>query len=228
MTEPNNLMTGKQTLLDIQTKGILLSHQNNGQNVYTKKIRIRAEDIKNPICLKQHTNNGGLGLKDYKQWYYVKNDENYLAALYRGIDTKGKVIGDCDLLNLLTATQKVRVGNKLYESYMMKNQIRLDLYKVLKIGKTVILQESSKEDVLSLSHEKLWNRMYRIAGLSKSDRYIYVKLTHIMSSNPWIYISGEHSFDTAIEFRRYQVNNFIGLVEGEDFTISPTGKIITK
>ena len=211
-----NLETGKQTLADIQQNGILLPYKLNGKDTYVKRVRVRAADVKSPIKLKSHTNNLGTNLKDYKQYYYVKNDENYLIALYRGKDSS------CSLtLNLLDAIKAKNNGQELYPN--AKDGKRL--YKVLKIGKIVILQENYDEDVFSLPSEAIWKRMYRVAGLGKSGNRVFICLAHITQSSAWQYIPGKFSLDTFIESRRYQDNQFIGLVEGTDFTISPAGEI---
>ena len=219
----NNLENGKQTLADIQEKGILLPYQMNGKDVYVKRVRVRAKPT-SPLVLKKHNNVIGHTPKEYKQNYYVVNDENYLIALYRGKDEKGKDKSENITLNLLDAIKNKQNGNALYEP----KRNGLELYKVLKIGKIVILQKFYEENVFALPKELIWKRLYRIAGLSKSDGRSYVKLSHVLSSKPWAYISGVFDVDEGVEFRRYQVNNFIGLVEGKDFTISPTGEIIPK
>ena len=190
----------------------------NYQHILYKKI---SEDVY------EKTLDNGLKVviikkKDYKKNYYVVNDENYLISLYRGKDENGKVLANNLTVNLLEATKRKISGNELYPSKLEK----LDLYKVLKIGKIVILQNSYEENVCNLAHEQIWNRMYRISGLSKSANLSYVKLSHVLTSKPWAYIPGNFSLDDSVEFRRYQVNNFIGLVEGLDFSISPTGEII--
>lgn len=217
----NNLDSGKQSLADIQQKGILLPYQINGKDVYVKRIRIKAKPT-SPIPLKPHKNVIDKNPKDYKQKYYVVNDENYLIALYRGRDDKGKDTACSLTLNLLDAIKARNDGQMLYPD----NKNGMDLYKVLKIGKIVILQDSYDEDIWSLSSGQIWTRMYRVAGLAKSGGLSYVMLAHITSSNPWKYIPGFHPLNTGVEFRRYQVNNFIGLVEGTDFTISPAGEVI--
>ena len=217
----NNLENGIQTLGDIQKNGILLPYQMNGKDVYVKRVRIKAKTT-TPIILKTHLHESAKNGKDYKNNYYVVNDENYLIALYRGKDFEGKTAADNVTLNLLEASKRKKSGNELYSS----KQSGLDLYKVLKIGKVVILQNSYDENIFDLSQNKIWNRMYRISGLSKSANLSYVKLSHILTSKPWSYVPGNFSLDDYVEFRRYQVNNFIGLVEGSDFKISPSGEII--
>ena len=216
-----NLESGKQSLADIQEKGILLPYKLNGKDVYVKRIRLKAKPT-SPIVLKKHNNVINKNPKEYKQNYYVVNDENYLIAIYRGKDVKGKMCSSSLTLNLLDAIKAKNSGEELYP--IKKNG--LDLYKVLKIGKIVILQEKYDEDVFALPEKVLWNRMYRIAGLAKSGNIAYIKFSQIISGRPWEYLAGKNDLNCYSEFRRYQDNQFIGLVEGTDFTISPAGEII--
>ncbi|MBR0487338.1 MAG: hypothetical protein IJJ70_06520 [Treponema sp.] len=216
-----NLESGKQSLSDIQEKGILLPYQMNGKAVYVKRVRVMARPT-SPIILKQHHNVIDKNPKDYKQNYYVVNDENYLIALYRGKDDKGKDTACSLTLNLLDAIKAKNSGNELYPD----NKNGMDLYKVLKIGKIVILQDNYDEDIWSLTSDQVWKRMYRVAGLAKSANIVYIKLAHITQSGAWQYIPGKFDLNTFIESRRYQDNQFIGLVEGTDFNISPAGEII--
>lgn len=217
----NNLESGKQSLSDIQEKGILLPYQMNGKAVYVKRVRVMARPT-SPIILKQHHNVIDKNPKDYKQNYYVVNDENYLIALYRGKDDKGKDTACSLTLNLLDAIKAKNSGNELYPD----NKNGMDLFKVLKIGRIVILQENYDEDIWSLPSELVWKRMYRVAGLGKSGNRVFICFAHITQSGAWQYIPGKFNLNTFIESRRYQDNQFIGFVEGTDFTISPAGEII--
>jgi len=219
----NNLESGKQSLAEIQERGILLPYQMNGKNVYVKRIRVKAKPT-SPLVLKKHNNVIERNPKDYKQNYYVVNDENYLIALYRGKDDKGKEKSVSRTLNLLEAIKNKHNGKSLYESKVDG----LDLYKVLKIGKIVILQNSYDENIFDLSAEQIWKRMYRVAGLAKSGNRVFICLAHIIRQKAWEYISGKFELDSFVDCRRYQDNQFIGLVEGTDFTISPIGEIIPR
>ena len=166
--------------------------------------------------------------KDYKQNYYVVNDENYLLAIYRGKDEKGKDVSAHELCNLLDAVKSRQNKTELYPDFKEKNGINLKLYKVLKIGKTVILQNDVQEDVFALPKEKLWKRMYRIAGLARSDNRVLIDLVHIISANPYKYMEGEKGLNKGVECLRYLGTNFKGLAEGQDFAVSPIGEIIRK
>ena len=223
-----NIRDGIQTIEKIQQDGILLPFKMNDKRVFVKKIRILDETVKNPMKIKKHAEITTTGQKDFKQWYYAVNEENYLVALYKGKGSNGKSLSDCRILNLFDAVHQKQKKEALYSPEIVKDNNILTLYKVLKIGKIVLLQQKVDEDIFSLNSEGIWKRAYRVSGLSKSGNYIYVMLSHILSAKPWSYIPGNFDLDEAVEFRRYQVNNFIGLVEGADFTISPIGEIIPK
>lgn len=223
-----NIKEGIQSLKNIQQEGILLPEIIHNNRIYTKKIRVRDDTVKNPLQIKIHRDISNKTSKEYKQWYYAVNEENYLVALYRGKDTKGNPLADCKILSLFESILCKRTGKNLYLPEIRKNNVTIPIYTVLKMGKIVLLQKDMTEDLFSLPSEKIFKRAYRIAGLAKSGNYIYVMLSHILSSKPWEYVPGSFDLDDYVEFRRYQVNNFMGLVEGIDFTISPAGEIIKK
>lgn len=219
----SSLETGKQSLADIQKDGILLPYQMNGKDVYVKRVRIKAKPT-SPLILKKHNNIIDRNPKDYKQNYYVVNDENYLIALYRGKDEKGKSQSDYNVLNLLDAVHKKQNGEQLYPAEIEKKGIKLNLYKVLKIGKIVILKQTEDEDVFVLSKEKLWERVYSVIGIKTDGR---VKLTHISISTAWI-SKPNCPISEYSDFRLSSVNQLSVLLEGTDFIISPAGEIILK
>ena len=220
-----NIETGKQSITDIQEKGILLSTQRNGRDVYAKKIRLKVR-YSNPLILKQHKERANEKGREYKQNYYVVNDENYLIALYRGIDKKNKMVTDYHVLNLLEAVSRKHREEALYPNTIDKNGTVLPLYRVLKIGKIVIMQENKEEDVFALSREQLFSRLYRVAGIaSKPDGRI--KFVHVIIASP--HSPKGESFDNNIDkFKRISNSQLFCLVEGIDFIITPTGEIVRK
>ena len=216
-----NLESKIQTLPEIQRDGIKLPYQINNKVVYAKKIRIAAH-INNPIPLKIHKD---ISTKEYKQKYYVANDENYLLAVYRGINTKGKVESSFKVLNLLNATKSKQHKEILYSKYDESNGIKLNLYKTFTIGQIVILKETEDEDVFALPIEKLRNRIYSVVGLSSSGKQFFIKLTHLTISVPWSYMSASN-FDNIQNFRRYEPQKLCCLTENTDFKITPAGEIV--
>lgn len=186
-------------------------------------MRIKAKPTA-PLSIKDHHNAAKKTVKEYKQHYYVVNDENYVLAIYRGKNEKQKEESDFRVVNLLDAVHAKQQGNSLYPKSVLKQKTELDLYKVIKIGKTVILQESADEDVFALPPQKLWNRIYRVIGLASSGNDFYIKLTHCNISKAWSYMP-QNSFDSMLEFRRYSFKTIFCLLEGTDFKVLPTGEI---
>ena len=216
----DNLDKKIQTLPDIQRDGIKLPYQINNRDVYAKKIRIEAH-ISNPIELKKQKD---VSKKEYKQSYYVQNEENYFIALYRYTTEKGKIISDYIVSNLLNSVKNKQTGDVLYPLKIEKNGFVLSLYKVLKIGQIVIFQEDENEDVLSFPKDKLFSRIYRVAGIaSKPDG----RVNFVHAIIPGAFIKSKEQFPNGIEkYKRVSNSNLFILVEGKDFKISPTGEII--
>lgn len=221
----SNLETGKQSLADIQKDGILLPYQINGKDVYVKRVRIKAKPT-SPLVLKKHNNVIDHNPKDYKQSYYVVNDENYLIALYRGKDAKGKAQSDYIVLNLLDAVHKKQNGEQLYPPTKEKKDTNLKLYKVLKNGQIIILQNSVNENVFELSSKELFSRVYRISTLESDGR---VNLSHVMIAEAKNKDNKSQCVYEGIDkYKRLSNSGLNCLVEGTDFTISPAGEIILK
>ena len=164
--------------------------------------------------------------KDYKQNYYVVNDENYLIALYRGKDAKGKLQSSYIVLNLYDSVHKKQEKEELYPSTIEKKGVILQLYKVLKNGKIIILQNTIDENVFELSQKELFSRVYRIAILESDGR---INLSHIVVANAKNKDNKDECVYEGIDkYKRLSNSGLYCLVEGIDFTISPTGEIIKK
>ncbi len=88
-----------QSKPEIEKDGLLMPFTNQGRPIYVKKVRV-FDRTQNPIPLKSHRDKSKY---EYKQQYYVQNDSNYMLAIYRGVNAKGKEVSDYVLLNLLDA-----------------------------------------------------------------------------------------------------------------------------
>ncbi len=216
----DNLDKKIQTLPEIQSKGIKLPYKINNKDVYAKKIRITAR-ISNPIELKTHKD---ISSKDYKQKYYVDNDENYLVALYRGKDNKNKILTEKIVVNLLSVVKNQKENKKMFDSEIKKKDTILILHRVLKIGTIVIFKQDEDEDVFSLSKAELFSRIYKVFGIEGNGT---VKFSHVIISEARNNDNKNDVFRNSIpKYKRISVTNVPILVENTDFKISPTGEII--
>ena len=196
------------------------AYQINNKDVYAKKIRI-AVRISNPIELKLHKD---VSTKEYKQKYYVDNDENYLIALYRGKDNKNKLQAEKVVVNLLSAVKNQKETKKLYDSEIKKKDTILKLHKVLKIGTIVIFKQSEDEDVFSLNKEELFSRVYKVFGIEGNGT---IKFSHVVISEARNNDNKNDVFRNSIpKYKRISVAKVPILVENTDFKITPAGEII--
>ena len=193
--------------------------------MYVKHVRIKERPTK-PIALKPHQSVIKKNPKDYKQQYYVVNDENYLIALYRGKKGNGSAVSDYFVSNLLDSIKNKQAGKELYPLELTKKGAKLKLYKVLKNGKTVIFQNSENENILELSKKELFSRIYRVSGIENDGR---VSFTHLLVQKAKDKENKNDLLDEKIpKYKRVFHSAVYCLVEGTDFTVSPTGEIIKK
>ena len=165
-----------------------------------------------------------VSTKEYKQKYYVDNDENYLIALYRGKDNKNKLQAEKVVVNLLSAVKNQKETKKLYDSEIKKKDTILKLHKVLKIGTIVIFKQSEDEDVFSLNKEELFSRVYKVFGIEGNGT---IKFSHVVISEARNNDNKNDVFRNSIpKYKRISVAKVPILVENTDFKITPAGEII--
>jgi len=238
----------KMKLLEKQIVDLYSLPNKNGDPIPIKKVRIYATHITNPIHLKPQRDKSLKKAKPYKEQYHVANDNNYLMALYEGVNDKGKIIRDFEIKSNLEAgeffkcsvqeTLKAQSFNK-YEGLLPDKKIlkglELPLKAVVKIGTMVVLWENNPDEVWDLDNAEINSRLYKVVGLSeqviqKKYRYGTFVLRHNKEARPTteikvqdgVYEKGEETK----EYRKLNHNQFNALVEGVGFKLTPLGKII--
>jgi len=218
---------------------------NEAKKIPIIKVRCYTPTVTDPIHLKPHRDQS---IHDYKQYYYVANDTNYLMAIYEGKDNKGKTKRDFELVNLLEATEQLKLGNgreadnNLYPEKKFKNYGKPNEYIlpkltrngkdiVYKIGNLVLLCENNKLKVNWNDQTELQKRLYKIRGLShqtQKNSYGVIKLMHHQEARQASELKlqdGRFELGDGKMFRKLLHTQMDALVEGIDFTISTTGKI---
>ncbi|MBR6465305.1 MAG: CRISPR-associated protein Csn1 [Bacteroidales bacterium] len=203
---------------------------NEEKGVQIKKVRIFTPSVTNPIHLKDLRDKSRF---DYKQQLNVANDRNYCMGIYEGTDSKGKTKRSFKLVNNLNAVGAVNEGvsfnmipNEDSNGYRLKY--------ILKIGTMVLLYENTPDEIYEANQEELTRRLYKVVGLStliiqKKYEYGSVTLRYNQEARPLaevkpkngVFVQGE-GLRPAISILHSQMN---ALVEGFDFTLSPSGKI---
>ncbi len=208
----------------------------SGNPVPIKKIRYYTSDVTNPLFIKKHRD---VSRHEHKQFYHAKNDGNYCMAIYEGLDEKGKIFRSNQLINIIDAGKYFKLSNKdknVYPIAPEKDENLNPLKYILTKGKMVLIYDKYPKELYEMSEGKLLERLFEITQLDVEDSCIKLlhhsearekkKLTPLMGLK-----TGMKGGKNIGEHKKYPwikigVNSFDCLVEGYEFKLSPTGKII--
>ena len=200
---------------------------NEEKRVPIKKVRVFVPSVVSPIELKTHRD---ISEKEYKRLYYVANDSNYCMAVYEGAHPSFRLFSTMDVVKgLKTGTWK-----DLIPSMDEKNN---PLRFVLKVGMMVLFYENNPMELLDCPQEELSRRLYKITGMSSiviKNKYPYGRIT--LKHHQEARAESELKVPNGIWRKAAEYRAVIGLyhtqaaflVEGKDFDLSISGKIILK
>ncbi len=199
---------------------------NREKNVRIKKVRIFTT-LKETIHIRQHRD---ISKHDYKRCFHVRTENNYMVAIYEGVDAKGKVRREYEEIKVIDAARHYKVSNK--NKYPVNDIVPIQkkdyplIYK-LKLGLMVLLYENNAEEVWELDNSEIQKRLYKIIGMSLSDGRM-VLLHHQEAGKSTEIEMGNGAFKNGEKFRpkiRVSFNQFNALVDGVDFEINDLGEI---
>ena len=209
-------------------------YMNEDKGIVIKKVRCFANDVKKPINIRHQRD---LSTKEYKQQYHVKNDGNYMLAIYEDI-VKGKVRRDYELVKTIEAAEFYRRSTDKGEYNSLVPEKSLKGYPLrwkLRIGQHVILYETSPDEIALLNKSDVSKRLYVITGLSYlpvGTGYGSIVMRHHqearmakdvkVTKGPF---KSNDSYRGSIFLYHTQFN---ALVEGYDFDINALGEIQLK
>jgi len=200
------------------------------------KVKIFADDLKNPIKLKRHAE----ATREHKAWYYVQTDGNYLVALYdNGREKDFELVNTFDLAGLAGERQGLY---PLYKEKIFRGKtFRIPLSRrngkdvVLRQGTKVLLYEESANEIYAdPSPGNLTDRLFKVQGLSiqriggKYD-YATIHLIHHLEAQPTSRLKvqdGEYKWGDGKKYRKMNHNQLRALIEGVDFHLTHVGTII--
>lgn len=207
---------------------------NEEKGIVIKKVRCYAKDVKKPINIRRQRD---LSRKEYKQQYHVKNEGNYMLAIYEDI-VKGKVKRDYELVKTIEAASYYRrsTDRREFESLVPSKSLKgYPLKWKLKIGQHVILYETSADEINISDKLDIAKRLYVITGLSINPvgpgygsivmrHHQEARMAKDVKSKNGAYKNNE-PYRGAIVMLHTQFN---ALVEGSDFEINTLGDITIK
>ena len=175
-----------------------------------------------------------LSSKEYKQYFYVENDINYMVAIYEG-ELNGKKEREFCVVNNLTAASYFKKSShekadSLVPERSPKNDLPL-LY-VLKRGVQVLLYENSPKEIQFDDPQDLVYRLYEIVGIGLDGNALMIDLrfhqearrSSDLDRKKGAYKENE-TLRPCIRLRHTQ---FKALVDGVDFEFNILGEIKKK
>ncbi len=220
---------------------------NEEKGIPINKVRLYANSVKNPLEIKDHAALSKSRHK-HKQKVYAQNDENYAMAIYE-LDGKREF----ELINNFDLAKMIKQDEGYYplfkEKIVKEKIIHIPIAKsnkrdlVLKRGQQVIFYDKDVEspnDIEDLIDFK--GRVYIIEGLSiqrivrpsnKIDEYGVIMFKYFKEArksdeikNDKFKPDGVFKLGEDKPTRKMNHNQFSAFVEGIDFKVLSTGKIV--
>ena len=209
-------------------------YMNEEKGIVIKKVRCFANDVKKPINIRHQRD---MSRKEYKQQYHVKNEGNYMLAIYEDV-VKGKVRRDYELVKTIEAADYYRRSTDKSERMSLvpeRSPKGFPLKWNLKIGQHVILYETSPDEIVISDKADVSKRLYVITGLSINPvgtGYGSIVMRHHqearMAKDVKVTKGAYKSSDPYRGSIFLYHTQFNALVEGLDFEINALGEIILK
>ena len=204
---------------------------NEEKQVPINKVRIFANSVKNPLEIKEHSLLSKSKHK-HKQKVYGQNDENYALAIYEGIDKKGKVKRSFEAINLMDSGQYFKLSNSdsrnLYDIVTNPHdKTNLPLKYILKKGLMVLFYKENSNELKDLPPKDLIGRLYKLSKFDAQGRLtfrIHFEARQASELKEIYNVDYEKPFEQI----RLQVSKLDMMVEGYDFDLSSSGKIMFK
>ena len=198
-------------------------YMNKEKGILIKKVRCKAPKVLKIFSVKPCRD---TSFHQYKKDIYVANDRNYMMAIYeKGADKK---IGFEIVKNIEAANfYKKSMDREDYPCLVPQIKNGAKIKYCLKCGTAVLLYQNDAEEIDFNNMEDIIKRLYYITGLSLSESYGMVTLTHAQEARDKLDIQ-KGAFKMG-EVYRPKINlrqtQFQGLIEGVDFNISILGDI---
>lgn len=206
-------------------------YMNEEKGILIKKVRCFAKDVKKPIDIRHHRD---VSEKEYKRQCHVKNDGNYMLAIYEAV-VKGKIKREFELVKMIEAADFFKKSNdkQAFPSVVPQKSAKdYPLRWKLKIGQHVILYEKHPSEIDFSDIKDVSKRLYVITGLSYlpvGTGYGNIVMRHHQEARMAKDLKVKNgAFKNGEEYRASILmlhTQFNALVEGVDFEINEIGEI---
>ena len=168
--------------------------------------------------------------QEYKRFHYHRTNGNYVSAIYEGINAKGKREREFTIITNFEASKRLNNHQPVVPERSPKGY---PLLFTIKKGDLVLLYENTPDELRNASKEELFKRLYRIIKMDGGG----ITIKHHQEAREAGVLKEMYGFPQTGAFiqtqgiypqRRISHGQFNALVNGIDFDILDTGKIIFK
>lgn len=214
-------------------KAIEAEQENNDGSIWFN--REKGVKLKTVRCFQDHAINAApiralrdTSAQEYKRFHYHRTNGNYISAIYEGINAKGKREREYLIITNYDATKSLNKHEPVVPETSTKGY---PLLTTIRKGDLVLLYENTPDELRNASKEELFKRLYRI--IKMDDGGITIK--HHQEAREAGVLKEIYGFPQTGAFlqtqeiypqRRISHGQFNALVNGIDFEMSETGKII--
>ena len=202
---------------------------NEAKQIPINKVRLYAKSVKNPLEIKEHAPLS-KSRHEHKQKVYAQNDENYAMAIYEGLDKKGRMKRSFEIINNKEAGAYYKLSNKDFnQNYPIvsnpHDQTNFPLKYLLKKGLMVLFYKESPQEIFELGQNDLHKRLYKLAKFDAQGRLTFRNHFEARQASELNEIYNV-DFEKPFEQIRLQVSKLDMFVEGYEFKLTSTGKIV--
>ena len=198
---------------------------NEEKRIAIKKVRVFT-NVTDPLHIRQQRD---LSKHEYKRAFHVNNEVNDLFLIYEGKNGKGETCRSFSVISNLEAAKRYN-SQETQEIIPVKDNNGYPLKMILRVGTMLLIYQNSAEELYQADNITLAKRLYKVIGFGKDGR---IKIRYQQEARE----AKELGQFLAIDYSKLGVqtvqarmsySKFNALVQGKDFELTETGKIVFK
>ena len=196
---------------------------NEEKHIAIKKVRVFTS-VTDPIHIRQQRD---LSKHEYKRTFHVNNETNDHFLIYEGKNTKGETCRSFSVISNIEAAKRYN-SRSTNEIIPTKDENGYPLKMILRVGTMVLLYRTSSEELYNANSESLITRLYKVVSLGKDGRVI---LRHHQEARAKKDLGNmvaldDNKLDIVMPHTRISYTKLNALIQGQDFELTDTGKIV--
>ncbi len=198
---------------------------NEEKRIAIKKVRVFTS-VTDPLHIRQQRD---LSKHEYKRAIHVNNEVNDLFLIFEGKNAQGEAIRTYSVIDNLKAA-KCYNARDIQEIIPSNDEKGYPLKLILRVGTMLLLYKDTPEELYQADNRSLAKRLYKVIGFGKDGR---IKIRYQQEAreakNLGSFLALDYnSLGTQTAQARVGFARINALVQGKDFELTETGKVVFK